>query len=425
MNDPRTDAATPAASSLPPTLGIDLLEQALRVVPTLDLRDIGAQLLAPLVHAAGATRASLMIVNHKTGRLMLVAGVGIRPELIGRDTEWRPNSISEWVFRKRQGLVLNGKVNTEVLQGLGDSSLETSVCVPVENEEGVVGVLNLSRSGSTPFQESEMHELIAVLPPVAAAIERASHAHRALRFAQQVQGNSGSTGRTLLPLGLTEARQYQFAFSRVASVAEGGDLIERVPHASGAHSLLVADVEGDGVDAMITASFVQGLFCATAVADRSAAAIVGRINSDLHQRCAGRISAAMWVAQFSPTGQLVSCNAGYPPPLWIPADDSTLVRLSTGGPVAGYSAQPQYEEEQVRLLPGDMLLVVSDGVLTTRNVMGQPFGEERIAELATEMRRHPLDSVVNAILEAVQNYSGRPAPTDDLSVLAVRFAPGH
>ena len=424
MSEPRSDVPA-AISSLPATLGIDLLEQALRVVPTLDLRDIGAQLLAPVVHATSATRASLMIINPATGRLMLAAGLGIRPELIGRDAEWRPNSISEWVYRKRQGLVLNGKVETDALQGLPDANLETSMCIPVESTHGVIGVLNLARSGTTPFHEAEMNELISILPPVAAAIERACDANRALHFAAQLSANSGLLGRTLMPLGLTEAHQYQFAFNRAASAGEGGDVVERVPHANGAHSLLVADVEGDGVEAAITASFVHGLFAASAAPDRSAAAIVGRVNSDLHQRCAGRVSAALWVAQLSSTGQLVSCNAGYPRPLWIPADDSHFMRLGTGGTVAGYSAQPAYEEEQVRLLPGDLLVVVSDGVLTSRNVMGQPFGEERVAEIATEMRRHPLDSLVNAILEGVQAYSGRQTPTDDLSVLAVRFAPGQ
>lgn len=423
MSDPRASAAPAPTSSLPPTLGIDLLDQALRVVPTLNLRDIGAQLLAPLVHAAGATRGSLMIVNPDTGRLMVAAGLGIRPELIGRDTEWRPNSISEWVFRKRQGLVLNGRVQTAALQGLEDADLETSVCVPVENEDQVIGVLNLSRSGSTPFHEAEMHELIAVLPPVAAAIERACVANRALRFAAQMGANSGLIGRTLLPLGVTAAREYQFAFGRAASLAEGGDVVDRVSHASGSHSLFATDIEGDGVDAVIAASFIQGVFTAAATAERSAAAIVGQLNAELQHRCAGRVSAALWVAQLGPTGMLVSCNAGYPPPLWIPGDDSTLVRLSTGGPIAGHSAQPQYEEEHIRMLPGDILIVVSDGVLSTRNVMGKPFGEDRVTEIAMEMRRLPLDTIVAGILEGVEAYSGRRAPTDDLSVLVVRFAP--
>lgn len=149
------------------------------------------------------------------------------------------------------------------------------------------------------------------------------------------------------------------------------------------------------------------------------------MNAELHQRCSGRVSAALWVAQLSAAGQLVTCNAGYPPALWIPADDSPVVHLSTGGAMAGQTAQPTYEEEQVRLLPGDVLVVVSDGVLASRNVMGLPFGEERVAEIAIEMRRHPLDSLVNAILEGVQAYSGRQTPTDDLSVFAVRFAPGQ
>ena len=102
-----------------------------------------------------------------------------------------------------------------------------------------------------------------------------------------------------------------------------------------------------------------------------------------------------------------------------------MVRLGTGGPAVGKSAQPHYEEEQVRLLPGDLVVVVSDAVLDARNVMGQPFGEERVAELVCEMRRHPLERVAEAILEGAQSYSGRREPTDDLCVIALRYAPGR
>jgi len=90
----------------------------------------------------------------------------------------------------------------------------------------------------------------------------------------------------------------------------------------------------------------------------------------------------------------------------------------------GMDARGQWDEEQVRLLPGDLVLAVSAGVLGARNVTGQPFGPARLAECVEEHRRQPLDSMTEGVVRSVLEWAGRPVPIDDLSVLAVRFAPG-
>ena len=160
-------------SRLPASLSAELFEESLHAVPTIDLRDIGARLLAPLVRATGARRASMMLVNPDTGKLRIVAGLGLSPEYIARDVDWRPSSISEWVFRKRQGLVLNGSVKQEGLVGTAEGIIESAMCVPLETDTQALGVINVASTGSGPaFTDADMHAVRGMLPPVAAAIER-------------------------------------------------------------------------------------------------------------------------------------------------------------------------------------------------------------------------------------------------------------
>ncbi len=397
----------------------------MQAVPTIDLRDIGARLLAPLVRATGARRASLMLVNPDTGKLRIVAGLGLNAELIGRDVDWRPSSIAEWVFRKRQGLVLNGTVKHEGLVGTGEGIIDSAMCVPLEGEESALGVLNVASTGTGPaFTESDMIAVHGMLPPVGAAIERALHANLCSRNSRQLLAARGLKDRTLLAPGRYEGRNYELGFARISSAREGGAICERVPLASGGHVLLALDPRATGVDALLSAAFVQGVFAASAPTERSAAALATRMNGELCARLAGLGEMGAWIGQLSPNGQLTSCTAGYAAPLWVPADDSPLAHLGSGGPMIGAESRARWEEEQVRLLPGDMVITVSSGVLGARNVTGQPFGPARLSECVAERRRQPLDSLTEGIVRAVVSWTGRPVPTDDLSVLAVRFAPG-
>jgi len=380
VSEPAQDVsgATPAPTRIPASLAAELLEESLHAVPTIDLRDIGARLLAPLVRTTGARRASLMLVNPETGKLRIVAGLGLNPDLIGRDVEWRPSSISEWVYRKRQGLVLNGTVKQEGLVGTAEGIIESAICVPLEGDDGTLGVLNVASTGSGPaFTEMDMRAMCAILPPVGAAVERALHANFCSRSTSQLLDARGLRNRTLLAPGRYEARNYELGFARASSGHGGGAICERLPLPNGGHVLLALDPRLIGVDALLSAAFAQGVFAVAAAQERSAAALAARINSELCTRLPGMGEMGAWLGLLGPNGQLVSCTAGYTAPLWVPADDSGLTHLGSGGPIVGMDARGQWDEEQVRLLPGDLVLAVSAGVLGARNVTGQPFGPGR------------------------------------------------
>jgi len=422
-----TDTTAPAAGRrLPPSLAAELLEQSLSCVPTIDLRDVGARLLAPLVNATQATRASLMLVNPDTGKLRIVAALGLSRELIGHDVEWRPSSISEWVFRKRQGLVLNGAVKQEGLVGTAGNNVESAMCVPLEVDDQVIGVLNLASGGHTPpFHDEVMEALVAILPPVAAAVERALHANMCSRNTEQLVASRGLVGRTLLKPGLYEGRNYEMGYARLSCSREGGAACERVPLPTGGHVLMAVDPRADGLEALLAVAFAQGVFAALAPTERSASAIVARINTELCTRLPGHGEMGIWIGLLSPSGQVTSCAAGYAPPLWLPGDDTPVAQLQSGGAVVGADPSGHWDEETVRLLPGDVLAAVSSGVLGARNVTAQPFGPSRIEESIRERRRQPMDAVADGLVRGVLAWSGRPVPIADLCALTVRFSPGN
>ena len=321
--------------------------------------------------------------------------------------------------------MLNGSVKQEGLVGTAEGIIESAMCVPLETDTGPLGVLNVASTGSGPaFTDADMRAICGMLPPVAAAIERALRANLSSRNNTQLQEAAGLRHRTLLAPGRYEGRNYELGFARISSLHEGGAVCERVPLPSGGQALLAIDPRATGVDALLSAAFAQGVFAVSALHERSASAVVSRLNSELCARVPGRGEMGAWVGMLSPNGQLTSCTAGYTAPLWVPSDDSPLTHLASGGAMAGGDPRAHWEEEQVRMLPGDLVLAVSGGVLGARNVTGQPFGPARLAECVEEHRRQPLDLMTEGIVRSVVAWTGRPVPIEDLSVLAVRFAPG-
>jgi sigma-B regulation protein RsbU (phosphoserine phosphatase) len=384
-------------------------------------------MLALCVEATSTTRASLMAINPATGRLAIVAAVGLPEALVGLDVTPRPRSIAEWVYRNERGLILNGEVRDQRFEGNNDADeIDSAMSLPLLSTRGPVGVLNLARRSPAPvFSEAEMKTLEAMLPPIAEAIERLRREQLGLRAVEALERLAANSSSTLLPLGAVEVRGYEMALLHRPSAGFGGDRCERVPHPNGAQSLLAIDVCGSGPKAAGVASFVQGLFVALASTERSVAGMMARLNAELCARLEEREFAALWLGQLTLKGELIYCTAGFSAPIWVPGDGSPVARLDKGGPVAGAMSTSRYVEESLRLMPGDLVVLASDGVLEARGTSDQPFGHDRLGEIAGELRRQPLERLTTAVSDAARAFSGRPVPTDDAMVLALRYNPGN
>jgi len=101
----------------------------------------------------------------------------------------------------------------------------------------------------------------------------------------------------------------------------------------------------------------------------------------------------------------VYSNAGHNPPLVVRADGSTTT-LSEGGMVLGIFPDNAYEQGQIAIARGDRVVFYTDGITEARSPDGEEFGEERLATVAIETRRAPVEEMKAALLTAVNTFTG-------------------
>ena len=413
---PERNASPPSA---PGSTFVQRLDEASsRLTSELEVAHVARELLAAALEDNGAARGSIMLVNPDTGRLRIVAGFGLPPEAIGQDLKPAVRRISDWVLRENQPLVLNGEVRDQRFDGSDPrAEIDSALSLPLVGSHGPLGVLNLARvSAGSVFTPEDLERIRGQMGPLGEYFERLREHHVALK--------SWRTLRAALrpwPPEVHASRRYQMAVSVARSPLLGGDLWERALHPSGAQTVMLGDVAGRGALAIAAGALARGLFLAHARYSRSPAEIVRLMNLDLCEKLAGRSHLTLWVAHLTTTGEVVSCNAGFPEPLWIPIDGGAPRWLPTGGPLAGVQPEASYEQERIQMLPGDIVLAVTDGVLRASNPAGAELGLDRVEELAVEMRRRPLDQLVRGVLETALEFAGAADPVDDQAALALRF----
>ena len=167
--------------------------------------------------------------------------------------------------------------------------------------------------------------------------------------------------RRLLP-PLPRAEQgVEWAASLQSAGMVGGDFYDLVPRGAGQWMLLVADVSGKGIPAAMALSTLRAAFRALAKEPNGPAEILSQLSSMLYEQWAGTPYLTAIVADIDVcAGTLRYANAGHPTAVLI--GDAGTRALESLGPPAALLPGLTYEERSLPIVPGDLCVLVSDGV---------------------------------------------------------------
>ena len=118
----------------------------------------------------------------------------------------------------------------------------------------------------------------------------------------------------------------------------------------------------------------------------------------------------------SVSGEIEVCNAGHPPPLLICAGE--VAGLDATGLPIGMFCTEHFSTRTVRLAPGDLLLLYTDGLLEAQNAAGVDYGAERLRGLAASAHWRP-KAIIDACVHDVARFHGTAELADDLTILAI------
>jgi sigma-B regulation protein RsbU (phosphoserine phosphatase) len=183
----------------------------------------------------------------------------------------------------------------------------------------------------------------------------------------------------------------------------GGDFYDFIP-ADVDGLFVVGDVSGKGIPAALLQAAAHSLFRTLARQTSHPAELLRRVSREIYAENAGGSYLTCILARVdSATRTLMYVNAGHPEGLMVGSRGRRL--LSRGGPPAGLFPDTTYESEVVPIEPGDLGVIVSDGITeaieeegvaavdilnrTIRSI-GKPRTPERVCDALMEMaRRNP------------------------------------
>ncbi|MFE2238158.1 PP2C family protein-serine/threonine phosphatase, partial [Streptomyces virginiae] len=148
-----------------------------------------------------------------------------------------------------------------------------------------------------------------------------------------------------------------------AGMDVGGDWYDVVETGSGRLALVIGDVQGHGVAAAATMGQLRSAVRAFALAGSTPEQVVRGTNRLLIDLDPGQFASCCYVVLDPASGSAQAVRAGHPQPLLRRPDGRTEVLDLAGGVVLGIDPEATYPVTELRLAPGAVLALYTDGLV--------------------------------------------------------------
>jgi len=396
----------------------------------INLDDLLSLILNKLVTTVNADRGTIYLVDEERrelwSRVML--------EDIGPLTEIRVK-IGEGIAGHvaATGEILNipdayqdPRFNSQIDQVTGyrtRSMLTAPMFNPQQKIIGVVQLLN-KKDGAFNFRDERL--ITAMTSQAAISIENARLYAQELQ--QQVVKRELETAHTIqasfLPDVIPHPDGWDIAAIWLPIRSVAGDFYDFQWLGDGRLAVVIADVSGKGIPAALFMALSVTMLRFGMRFNLAPAEVTRRANESMLADQRSRMFATTFVNYISlDTGEMEFSSGGHNPALIYRAATGTCESVTSDGVAVGIFKQAEYRSNQMRLEPGDILILYTDGITEAINDDEEEFGEERLQDIIVEHASEPAEALIERVLDAVTAFVGDQDLFDDATLVILKRDP--
>jgi serine phosphatase RsbU (regulator of sigma subunit) len=314
--------------------------------------------------------------------------------------------------------------------------VKADLLLPLGSKDGLLGAIALGpRAGDLPYSREDRRMLMNVAAQTALAIENTRLIERTLeqeRRRQELEAENERRAReleearqlqlSLLPKKIPQLPHLEIATYMKTATEVGGDYYDLHLAEDGTLTVAVGDATGHGLRAGTLVSSVKSLFVSLAD-EPDITQTLERMNRTLKQMSLRSLFMAMTLVKVRGDRLSVS-TAGMPPVL--------LYRTATGaveevrmkalplGALAGY----QYQQQELALATGDVVVLMSDGLPERFNRAGAMLDYDATKRAFAEAAQQSPQQIIEHLVNVGEAWADGRAQDDDVTFVILKVKGG-
>lgn len=293
-----------------------------------------------------------------------------------------------------------------------------------QHDLGVIIVLNEGTAAPFDANDFAVFRSLADQSSLALGTDQLSRKALAQRRLEEELLNAREVQRILLPDKAPPLDGFRIAARNQAARSVSGDYYDFIPLGKHALGVAIADVSGKGLPASLTMVMGRSVLRANTESWQSPAEALAMVNRILHPDMRTDMFVSMiYLIAKSGSGKITLARAGHDPALLYRAATQSIEEIAPPGLAVGVDAGRIFERDthdhSLEMLPGDVLLLYTDGITEAENAMGDEFGIDLLQETFLESAPLGAEQILNDIHEKVAAFVAESQQTDDMTMVVL------
>ena len=202
----------------------------------------------------------------------------------------------------------------------------------------------------------------------------------------------------------------------------GGDYFDYIDINDDKVGALISDVSGKGVPASLVMVMIRTVFTSYITRkDVDCARVVRAINDSLSADFAiDKFATLFFMIYDRKSEELAFSNAGHGPLFCYRSSMNACTLTKLDGVPIGIEEDFDYRQARVKLNPGDMILMYTDGITEMRNEAQEEYGLQRVQRIVMQNHHRTAADFVQLLIDDVEAFRGNEPPHDDTTVLVLK-----
>jgi len=414
----------------------ELTETLPRLSAGLDDLDIATQGARACMSAAGVQQVFYLSLqrNRAVAEVLvhcLHEAAGARPSATVENLQPTDEGLLAEILSLAEGVVLRavpsgGRLGAEgspeaqarhqvlgvpVTYGAGDKRVVLGALLLLDKQPNAYS--SMQQIGS---EECHLAESFAAMLGAVLGARKTAALGKELSLAHAIQ-------RQILPDGTAAVPGFDVAADYEAFGAVGGDYFDYVPMADGRTLVVVADVSGHNLASGMMMVSARATLRTLASVRHDPARVFEDLAASMHADLTRteRFLTAAGVALRAYDRGVDYVSAGHNDLMVYRAAADRVEAIASESTILGFLPHPEYTARHIVLVPGDCILLFTDGITEATNAEGEMFGDDRLAALFAQLAPgRTARAILQALVHELYAFRGGQVGSDDVTAVVIR-----
>jgi phosphoserine phosphatase len=400
-----------------------ILAVTTKLAAPFDLMTMLAEVVSAAKQVLHADRGSVWLYDPAADQLVLEIATGIAPVRISASAGIAGACARERRIINVPDCYADARFNPEVDRRSGYRTRCMLTLPLVDHKDVLVGVMQVLNKENGVFDENDEALATVLAAQCAVALQRVrmtesliegERMRQELEMAREVQVST-------LPASMPEISGYDLAGLSRPAQQTGGDTFD-LSRADQGLLIVLGDATGHGIAPALSVTQMQAMLRIAFRLGADLETAFKQVNNQLADTLAQDRFITAFIGFLDPSTHRIRFHSGGQGPiLHYRAASRTSERYKpTSFPLGAMPVSQLRAAVTLEMLPGDILVLLSDGIYEYQGRSGEQFGEERVEDLLAAHGEKPMRTLLDILVSAVDSFAQGAVQEDDMTAVLVK-----